>query len=390
MNFTVENGVLTIKLIGRIDTSNAQDIGAQIQQILADNEHTSLILDADELEYISSAGLRVVLSIKKTEKEAKIVNVSSEVYEIFEMTGFTEILDIVKAYRKLSVDGCKVIGKGAKGTVYRYDEDIIVKVYNDFVDLESIKKERELAKSAFVLGIPTAIPYDIVKVDDKFGSVFELLDAKSYSQLIDSDPDNFEKYVGEFVGLLKIIHSTEVVKDGIPSIEVWVEKWKKRAYPLMDETTKGKLDELLAGIEKRKTMIHGDYHTNNVMSFNNETLLIDMDTLAYGNPVFELANIFMTMVGFGEKDVSLIENFLGIPYETAKKIWNKFIVLYMGTEDSSEIEKVENKAKLICYLHLMSHFIHHGTPNPDDTDEMIKYYQDKVVALLEVVDNLNL
>ncbi len=390
MNFSVENGVLTIKLSGRIDTSNAQDIGTQIQQILADNEHTSLILDADELEYISSAGLRVILSIKKSEKETKIINVSSEVYEIFEMTGFTEILDVVKAYRKLSVDGCNVIGKGAKGTVYRYDEDIIVKVYNDFVDLENIKKERELAKSAFVLGIPTAIPYDIVKVGDKFGSVFELLDAKSYSQLIESDSDNFEKYVGEFVDLLKIIHGTEVVKDGIPSIEVWVEKWKKRAYPLMDETTTGKLDELLGEVEKRKTMIHGDYHTNNVMSFNNETLLIDMDTLAYGNPIFELANIFMTMVGFGEKDVTLIENFLGIPYATAKKIWDKFIVLYMGTEDTSEIEKVENKAKLICYLHLMSHFIHHGAPNPDDTDEMIKYYQDKVVALLDVVDDLNI
>ncbi len=391
MEFTVENGVLTIKLVGRIDTSNAQETGAKLQQIISENEHSELLLDADQLEYISSAGLRVVLALKKTENNMKILNVSSEVYEIFEMTGFSEIIDVVKAYRKLSVDGCKVIGQGAKGTVYRYDEDIIVKVYNDFVDLDKIKKERELAKSAFVMGIPTAIPYDIVKVGDKFGSVFELLDAKSYSQLIDEDPDNFDKYVGEFVDLLKIIHSTEVVKPDIPSIEDWVGRWKGRALPCFDEAKQQKIEALLDGIEKRTTMIHGDYHTNNVMSFNNETLLIDMDTLAYGNPVYELANVYMTMVGFGEKDKSLIENFLGIPCEKANKVWNKFIVLYTGIEEPEKIEEVENKVKLICYFHLMSHFINHGYNGDEEaTQEIIKYYQEKLEELLEKVDTLNL
>ncbi len=391
MNFSINNDVLTIKLMGRIDTSNAQGISEQVQQLVAENSHASVVIDAEELEYISSAGLRVVLNLKRAEENVSIINTTTNVYEIFEITGFTEIIDVSKAYRKLSVDGCKVIGQGAKGTVYRYAEDTIVKVYNSFVDLDKIKKERELAKSAFVMGVPTAIPYDIVRVGDQYGSVFELLDAKSYSQLIDSDPDNFDKYVGEFVNLLKIIHSTEVIKDDIPSIEVWANQWKERALPYFSEENKKKLEELFDGIEKRHTMIHGDFHTNNVMSFNNETLLIDMDTLAYGNPIYELANIYMTMVGFGEKDKSLIENFLGISAEKANEIWDKFIILYMGTEDPAEIEKVENKAKLICYLHLVSHFVHHGYNDDEEaTKEMIKFYQEKIEALLEKVDTLNI
>ena len=53
-----------------------------------------------------------------------------------------------------------MLGEGANGKVYRYDSDTIVKVYKDSVSLEDIKRERELARTAFILGIPTAIPYD--------------------------------------------------------------------------------------------------------------------------------------------------------------------------------------------------------------------------------------
>ncbi len=52
----------------------------------------------------------MVLRLRKNEPTLEIVNASSEVYEIFEMTGFTEMLPISKAYRKLCVDGCEVIG----------------------------------------------------------------------------------------------------------------------------------------------------------------------------------------------------------------------------------------------------------------------------------------
>ena len=389
MNYSINDGILTIVTGERIDTANATAVNVEFQKILEENPHTSLVIDAEDLKYISSVGLRILLGLRKVEKDMKIINAISEVYEIFEMTGFTEIINVEKAYRKLSVDGCRIIGQGAKGTVYRYDEDIIIKVYNDSVDLFDIKKERELAKSAFVLGIPTAIPYDIVKVGDKFGSVFELLDAQSYSQLIRKDPENFDKYVKEFADLLKLIHSTEIVKDDIPSITVWATKWKNRALPYFSEEDAQKISSLLDNIEDRRTMIHGDYHTNNVMLLNGETILIDMDTLSYGHPIFELANIFMTLVGFGEKDASLIEDFLNLPYDTAKQIWEKFIELYLEGEEESKKEEIKENAKFICYLHLMSHFVHHGDPELDETKEMIQFYKDKIESRLPQIEKLD-
>jgi hypothetical protein len=75
------------------------------------------------------------------------------------MTGFTDMFDVSKAYRRVSIDGCAVVGRGAKGAVYRLGPETIVKVIydTDGDTLEDIKRERVLARTTFVAGIPTAI-----------------------------------------------------------------------------------------------------------------------------------------------------------------------------------------------------------------------------------------
>ena len=59
------------------------------------------------------------------------------------MTGFSEIMQVEKAYRRVSVEGCEVVGEGANGKVYRVDRDNVVKVYKNADALEDIKHERE-------------------------------------------------------------------------------------------------------------------------------------------------------------------------------------------------------------------------------------------------------
>ena len=180
-----ENGSeLTLYFEGHIDSANAKEIEDEIGAIKGRTQPEKLVIDCENLQYISSAGLRIVLRLMKEIKPISIVNVSSDVYEIFDMTGFTEMAEIKKAYRKVSVDGCEVIGKGANGTVFRIDRDTIVKVYVNPDSLPEIQRERELARKAFVLGIPTAIPYDVVRVGDGYGSVFELLNAKSLAEIL--------------------------------------------------------------------------------------------------------------------------------------------------------------------------------------------------------------
>ncbi len=390
MKFTNESNALTIFPEGRIDSTNADAVGAEFEKILSENPHSDVVLDIDSLEYISSAGLRVVLRIRKSEPTLKIINASTEVYEIFDMTGFTEMIPVEKAMRKLSVDGCDIIGKGAKGTVYRYNGDTIVKVYNSVDNFDDIKNERRLAKRAFVLGIPTAISYDIVKVGDKFGSVFELLDAKSYSEMITSDVANRDKYIIEYTQLLKKIHETIVNPDDMPDIREIFNSWLDVAKPYLPEDNFAKLSSLIDALPDTMNMLHCDYHTNNVLYQGGEALLIDMDTLSHGHPIFELANIYITYVGFGEEDPTIVENFLGMPYETSKYIWTKFIREYLGTEDEAVIAEAENKIILLSYLRLLRHKVRRMTREEAEANAVVNHSIDQIDKLLKVVDTLEL
>lgn len=388
MNFKVDNGVLSIFLDGRIDSQNADEKEKEIVAIRNENSHNEIVFDAETLEYISSAGLRMVLRTRKSEPTLKIINVSADVYEIFDMTGFTEMLTVEKAYRKFSVDGCEVIGKGAKGIVYRYDPDTIVKVYINPDSLPDIHNERKLARKAFVLGIPTAISYDVVRVGESYGSVFELLDAKSFSKLIEENPDKLDEYVSQFTELLKTIHTTQVKADDMPDIKETIYKWIEMDKTYLAPEQANKLETLVKAVPDTLNMLHCDYHTNNIMMQNGETILIDMDTLSHGHPIFELANIYITYIGFGEVNPAVVENFIGLPYAKTIEIWNKFLPEYLGTTDSAKIKEVEDKVKLLSYVRLLRHTLRRRNPDSLEDTQTLELCKDKISALLDYIDTL--
>ena len=279
VSFKCENGALTVILSGHIDSSNAPAVENEIKAELSASDAGSITVDCEKLAYISSAGLRVILRLAKIQPELSVVNVSSEVYEIFDMTGFTEMLDIRKAYRRISVEGCEVIGEGANGKVYRIDRDTIVKVYLNPDSLPDIQRERELARKAFVHGIPTAIPYDIVRVGDGYGSVFELLNAKSFAKLLINDPSSFDYVVKMSVDLLKKIHATEFKRGDMPDMKAVALDWAKFLELYLPSDQYAKLHSLIEAVPENSHMLHGDYHIKNVMLQDGEALLIDMDTL---------------------------------------------------------------------------------------------------------------
>ena len=95
INKTAENGAVILNLEGRLDTTTAPALETTIKEVLP--ALTGLILDFEKLEYISSAGLRVLLSAQKAMKgkgEMKICHVNESIMEIFEVTGFSDILTI--------------------------------------------------------------------------------------------------------------------------------------------------------------------------------------------------------------------------------------------------------------------------------------------------------
>ncbi len=385
INYHTNKDVLYINLDGRVDATNASAVEESIQAIRKENAGLHTVLDLEKLVYISSAGLRILLRLRKEDSELSLINVSAEVYEILDMTGFTEMIDVQKAYRHLSVDGCEVIGKGANGAVYRYDPETIIKVYFNNDALPDIKRERELARKALVLGINTAIPYDVVRIGDKYGTVMELLAATSISKMIKKDPEHLEEPLKYFVDMLKQIHDTEIKPGEVPNMKDLALNWAKFDMEYLPEDIGKKLYQLVEAVPDQDTLMHGDYHTNNVMVRDEEALLIDMDTLCMGHPIFELGSMFNAFEGFSAIDHEVVHNFLGFPYEVSVKFWRKSLSMYLGTEDESVIDDVENKAKIVGYMRLLRRSINRKT---EDSEALIEFYTNELIRLVPLVNQL--
>lgn len=386
LNYRIDGEILYISLEGRIDASNAFDVDDAISSIKAEHPDTHTIIDADNLTYISSAGLRILLKLRKAEKDLAVINVSPEVYDIFSMTGFTDMINIQKAYRRMSIDGCTFLAKGANGAVYRYDDETIVKTYFNPNALPEIQQERENARRAFVLGINTAIPYDIVRIGDGYGSVTELLNACALSKLVIDDPENIDLPVKYFIDLLKDIHTTEPNAGEFPDMKAIALDWVSFIAPQLSEAHANKLTAMVNEVPSQNTLLHGDYHTNNVLIQNNEPLLIDLDTLCMGHPVFELASMYNAFVGFQELSPENASNFLGFDFATSALFWRKSLEAYFNTTDAEYIDGIEKKAQILGYVRLLRRALRR--PNQAESPAMIEHTKKQLAILIEQVDSL--
>ena len=122
---------MTIALDGRLDSGNAKQVEGEIGKLVSVHPKAPVVLDCENLGLVSSAGLRTILRLKQSVSHIRLVNVNPTVFDILQTTGFTELMEVQRAYRVITVKGCEKIGQGANGVVYRYDEDTIVKTFKE-------------------------------------------------------------------------------------------------------------------------------------------------------------------------------------------------------------------------------------------------------------------
>ena len=189
-----------------------------------------------------------------------------------------------------------------------------------------------------------------------------------------------------YIDMLKNIHSTEVEDGILPDMKETALSWADFVSAHIPEEQSKKLRALIEAVPKQNTLMHGDYHTNNIMVQNGEPLLIDMDTLCMGHPVFELGSMFNAFVGFSELDHQNIMNFMGYNFETAGKFWNMALKMYLGTEDEAVCQSVAEKAMIIGYTRMLRRAIRR--PNDPDSSAKIARCKEMLEQLLSKVDTL--
>ena len=382
MRFDLSNNLLTLFFEGELNSYNSDFIEKEIEDVLTQNKFQTLYLDFAKLQYISSAGLRIVLKLKQKYDDTHVINAGLDVYDVLQMTGFTNIMDVKKAIKEMSVDGAEIIGEGFFSTVYRIDKDTIIKVFNRTSDEKQIERELKLAKQAFVLGIPTAISFDIVKVKDKLGVRFEMLDCMSLKNAFNKYPEKYEELLNKYVDLLKKINSTECFDPAVPNIKKFFIEKAEALKGIIDDAHYQKALELIKNVPDRSTFVHGDCHFKNIMVQGEEFLLIDMDTLSVGHPIFELANLRCPYVAFEEDCPGNNEQFFGLSADYCKKLYDDIIRLYFGNED----ESIKDKIALVCYIHMVWWTL----TNQKDNTKRLNGCKDRLVALLDKYNDIDI
>lgn len=339
---------------GKIDSTNAPAFEKELMAVLPTG------IDASQLEYISSAGLRVLLKLTKTVGDVTVINVSPEVYEIFDVTGFTSILNVKKALREISVEGCEVIGAGGYGTVYRIDPETIVKVYHT-ASLDFIEKERELSKKAFLLGVPTAISFDTVKVGDKFGVVYEMLEARTVAQLITADPARLQQLGQLSAAALKKLHAIEPDSNDFPNKKEFLCEWVRSIAKYIEPEEAQAMLGFIDSIPDRNTFLHGDYNSKNVMVKDGEVLLIDIGDAAIGHPAFDVAGLMLPYLIMPKSTTpDRVLSLLGFDPALAQNMWGVMCGTYFMTGDPQEIGRITNMLMPLALFLMTYHAFHFG------------------------------
>ena len=384
------DGVLVCYPTGRIDSTNAAAFERELTQALTEHPGAALVLDAEGLEYISSAGLRVLLRQRQAAGELTVRNVSQAVYEIFDVTGFTAMLKVEKAMRFVSVKGLELMGGGAHSAVYRLDAETILKVVKD-MSLDAIRSEMQVSKQVFIHGIPTAISYDVVRTEEGYGEVYEMFHAGVLPAAVMAEPERVEEYTRRFAEMYKFIHSVEIGENELESVKEHYLAAAEQASQYMPAEDYAALRRILLAIPERHTFVHGDFHMGNVMLQDGELVLIDVGEAGWGHPLLDFAQTQNAYVNLTTVRAFNCRKVLGLELEQAVYVRDHLFPLYFG---DIEPEAMARKMTVIEAMHairfLLIAFLQGWDHLPSEFDDVLAQareaflsHPDELCALIE-------
>ena len=383
MSINEKNDKLEIRLEGRIDSNNAPDVEQEIMNALDSNAGKEPVFDAENLEYISSAGLRVLMKIrKKLNKPVDVINVSRDVYDIFETTGFTDLLNVKKAYRKISIDGLQLLGQGMTGNVYRMDDETVLKVFHPNISFDLlISKENKKAKNAFVYGVPTAIPYDIVKVGDCYGIVYEMIKSKDLATVMSEDKSKIEEYMTMFAKTVRQMHSIHVEAGKLDDLKTTSIQALGYFKSVMTDEEIQKVKSVYENIPDSNVFIHGDCHMGNAMLQDGELMFIDLSSGGMGHPIFDMVSMYSIYERADNDKARAASPMLRLfSSDEIKKMWNVFIHTYFERKDDEFIKEAEKQIALFSVTRRL--FMYVALPG-SLTPEQFNAMKDRVISSVD-------
>lgn len=233
-------------------------------------------------------------------------------------------------------------GFTAKSYYHKTDDSVMMKLYAPFMPPEEGYNELCCAEEVYKMGIPTAKSLEYVTDGTRFGAIFERVkNKKSIARLLADDPEHLDSYAKILATELKKLHSMKCTSDYFPDVaERMISNISKAEF--IPKKDRDQAIDIIRNTPKCNTCLHGDMHIGNMIIADDKPLFIDLGDFAWGNPLFDLGQLFFSSHSVDEK---ITMNLYHITTETYKRFWDKFAEYYF--EDLTDLD-----AKLLPYKYL--------------------------------------
>ena len=323
----------TVVIDGNLDSSTAPKLEAQLD-VTGVRE---IVVDFTECPYISSAGIRILLMAHRRMAAAggKFIarNLSPTVREIFELTGISRVITITKTAREISIEGRELLSSGVCGECFRLDDETVVKLYKDGVDLGMAELEKRYAQAAFVLGIPTAVSYDVVTCGTRSGIVFELLNAELFSAVIRRDPQQIDRHAKRLADLATSLHAAKGDEEVLPRLKDRIRDYINQLHGVFEPAEIALLLARLEVIPDADTCVHFDLHSSNIMEQDGELVIIDMGDFSIGSNYFDIGLLYLI---YGLPELGICALATKIDTAQGVQFWNSFAAHYFAGRPAEE------------------------------------------------------
>ena len=255
-------------------------------------------------------------------------------------------------FRQMTLDNMKCISKGGTGECFQIDEDKILKLYYEGMPVERAVLEKECAREAFIIGVPTAISYEKVQVGNRYGVIYEKLSGKTLSQAIKDNPERIGEYADKYSAIAKSLHSVKGDIKRFDSSTTIIRKALKNIDYLSDRALNN-LNSYLDMLDGYDRYVHGDFHPNNIIVSGDELTLIDMGGFSVGCPMFDLATTYFCMFLSPDAVSGEVSPFTGLTRKQHADFWNAFSCSYFSASSFDEAVKKNDDAAMIKDIALL-------------------------------------
>ncbi len=371
-------GEIILKPTGAITVGNVSEFEKSFQEQMGGISAPVIVVDMSEVSHISSAGLRMFLNLSQTASSMQLINLNSEVYEVFSITGLTRIMDVRRQYKNIDIGGLEIVGRGVTATVYRIDQEKIVKIYRKGVKEEDILHEQEVTRNAMLAGVPTMLAFETVKAGEQMGTVFE---AFNYDLLIsvyvNASWEERNELIRKYAHTLQKMCRVEVNPEEFADVKTIIWERYERVKERLSEEGSSVFHDMIERIPNDYRFVHGDCHMENLMLDGKGNLVvIDLGISGYGNAIFALSGVahykvFIELI----TDETTFKNKGYLSFDESRELYHKFMDAYCEGLNADQIKLVEQGVYLYSCLFSVLEYV--GTPLV--TDELFEELSGKLI-----------